>query len=350
MFFASDNGSPALPQVMAALMAANHGPAPSYGADPLMDLVRAQIRALFEAPEAAVYLVATGTAANALALATLTAPWGAIYCHRHAHIEEDECGAPEFYTGGAKLVLLDGDHAKIAPTALAETLANAAGAGVHNVQRGMLSLTNATENGTIYRPAEVRALTAIARSHAIPTHMDGARFANALVSAGCTPAEMTWRAGIDILTLGGTKNGLMGVEAVVIFDPARAWQFELRRKRAGHLVSKHRYLSAQMAAYLTDDLWLKTAATANARAARLSQGIAATPHAALVHPTDANSVFAAWPHRCHVAAQAAGAGYYLWPGTQSLDGNPDQPLTARLVCSWNTTDTEIDQLLALIRP
>ena len=350
MFFASDNGSPVLPQVMAALVAANHGPAPSYGADALMDLVRAQIRALFEAPEAAVYLVATGTAANALALATLTQPWGAIYCHRNSHIEEDECGAPEFYTGGAKLVLLDGDHAKIAPTALADALTNAASAGVHNVQRGMLSLTNATENGAIYRPAEVAALSAMARSHGIPSHMDGARFANAVASAGCSPAEMTWRAGIDILSFGGTKNGLMGVEAVVIFDPARAWQFELRRKRAGHLFSKHRYLSAQMAAYLTDDLWLKTAATANARAARLSQGIAAIPGAALVHPTEANSVFAAWPRQGHGVAQAAGAGYGLWPGTQNLDGTPDELLTARLVCSWNTTDTEIDKLLALIRP
>lgn len=348
MFFASDNAAPVLPQVMAAIAAANQGFAPSYGGDTLMDQVRLQIRTLFEAPDAAVYLVATGTAANALSLATLTQPWGAIYCHRHSHVEEEECGAPEFYTGGAKLVLMPGDHAKIAAQALAEALANAAGAGVHNVQKGMLSLTNATENGAIYRPAEVAALTAIARSHALPSHMDGARFANALVTAGCTPAQMTWRAGIDILSLGGTKNGLMGVEAVVIFDPARAWEFELRRKRAGHLFSKHRYLSAQMAAYLTDGLWLETAARANAMAKRLSRGVAAIPGTALVHPTEANSVFASWPRRVHVAAQDAGARYYLWPGTQSLTGNPDEPLAARLVCSWNTTEAEIDQLLGLI--
>jgi len=348
MFFASDNGAPVLPQVMTALTAANHGFAPSYGSDALMDQVRARIRALFEAPEAAVYLVATGTAANALSLATLTEPWGAVFCHRHSHIEEDECGAPEFYTGGAKLVLVDGKHARISPEVLADRLANAAMAGVHNVQKGMLSLTNATENGTIYRPDEVAALTALARAHQMPTHMDGARFANAMVTAACSPAEMTWKAGIDILCLGGTKNGLMGVEAVVIFDPARAWEFELRRKRAGHLFSKHRFLSAQMAAYLTDDLWLTAAKAANAMAARLSQGIAALPGAMIVHPTEANSVFAAWPRKGHRRAQAAGAAYYLWPGNQTMDGPPDERLAARLVCSWNTTAAEVDQFIDLL--
>ena len=190
------------------------------------------------------------TAANALALAILTPPWGAVFCHRNAHVEEDECGAPEFYTGGAKLVLIDGPDARITPEALRATVIATAQGGVHNTQRGPVTITNATEAGTVYSAAEVAALCTVAREFGLPVHMDGARFANALVAAGCTPAEMTWKAGVDVLSFGGTKNGCMGVEAVVIFDPAKAWEFELRRKRGGHLFSKHRYLSAQMDAYL----------------------------------------------------------------------------------------------------
>ena len=348
MFFASDNGSPVLPEVMTALTAANTGPAPSYGNDPLMDQVRTQIRTLFEAPEAAVFLVATGTAANALSLAILTPPWGAVFCHRNAHVEEDECGAPEFFTGGAKLVLVEGDHAKITPATLSTALGQTPAGSVHQAQIAALSLTNATEYGTIYHPAEVRALTGLAKGTNLACHMDGSRLANALVSAACSPADMTWCAGIDVLSLGGTKNGLMGAEAVVIFDPARAWEFELRRKRAGHLFSKHRYLSAQMAAYLTDDLWLKSARHANAMAARLAAGITALTNAALVHPTEANMVFAAWPRADHARALAAGAVYNLVPPGQSLDGPPDEPLTARLVCNWCTTAAEVDAMLALI--
>jgi threonine aldolase len=349
MEFASDNTSPVPPQVLAALSAANTGAQMPYGNDTIMDQVRARVREVFEAPEAAVYLVATGTAANVLSLATFCPPWGAIYCHRVAHIEEDECGAPEFYTGGSKLVLIDGDHAKMTPAGLRRALGFTARAGVHNVQRGMLSLTNATENGTIYTPAEVSALTAEAKAYGLPSHMDGARFTNALATAGCTAAEMTWKAGIDVLSFGGTKNGLLGVEAVVIFDPAKAWEFELRRKRGGHLFSKHRYLSAQMLAYLTDDLWLENARRANAAAARLSKAISAVPGASLVHPTQANAVFAAWPRAGHKRAQEAGAHYYLWPGDQSMEGPGDEALAARLVCSWSTTDAEIDALVAAVR-
>jgi threonine aldolase len=348
MFFASDNGSGVLPQVMAALSAANTGYARSYGSDPLSDEVRRLIRQQFEAPDAAVYLVATGTAANALSLAILTPPWGAVFCHRNSHLEEDECGAPGFYTGGAKLVLVEGDHAKITPATLATALRQTPSGSVHASQIAALSLTNITENGTVYRPEEVKALTGMAQAAGLACHMDGARFANALVSAGCTPAEMTWRAGIDVLSLGGTKNGCMGVEAVVIFDPARAWEFELRRKRAGHLFSKHRYLSAQMAAYLTDGLWLSAAQKANAMAARLSAGFAALPGAQLVHPTEANAVFAAWPRKGHRKALAAGASYSLWPDSQPLDGPEDDLLTARLVCSWCTTEADVDQMLAVI--
>ncbi len=348
MHFASDNASPAHPAVLAALARANDGHAASYGADAIMARVTAAIRDLFEAPEAAVYLVPTGTAANALALACLCPPWGAVYCHRHSHIEEDECGAPEFYTGGAKLALLDGADARIAPASLEATLADAVRVGVHNVQKGALSITNITEQGALYSVAQVAALTAIAREHGIPVHMDGARFANAIVAAGCTPAEMTWRAGIDVLSFGGTKNGLMGVEAVVLFDPARAWEFELRRKRGGHLFSKHRYLSAQMEAYLTDGLWLELARTANTMGGALAQGLARVPGARLVHPTDANMVFASWSRDRHERALAAGARYYYWPKDPAPTGPADESLTARLVASWSTTTEEIDGFIDLL--
>lgn len=349
MEFASDNSSAVAPEVMAALARANTGYAPGYGADPIMAEVTERIRALFDAPRAEVRLVATGSAANALSLACLVQPWQTVFCHRNAHIEEDECGAPEFFTAGAKLTLLSGDHARIEPDALREALAFTGRAGVHNVQKGALSLTNATENGASYRPEEVARLAGIAHAAGIPVHMDGARLANALAFTGATPAEMTCGAGVDILSFGGTKNGLMGVEAVVIFDPARAWEFELRRKRGGHLFSKHRYLSAQMLAYLTDGLWLRLAQDANAMARRLSEGIAALPGARIDHPTEANEVFATLPRAAHARAMAAGAHYYLWPFDQRLDGDPEELLSARMVCSWCTTAAEVDGMLAFLR-
>ncbi len=348
MFFASDNTAPVAPEVMDALAQANQGYATPYGDDTLMSAARSRLRQVFGAPDAAVYLVATGTAANALSLALCTPPWGAVFCHRDAHVEVDECGAPAFFTGGAKLVLIDGAHARMSPDSLARALAAGDGS-VHDVQRSMLSLTNVTENGTVYSPDQIRALTGLAKAHGLPCHMDGARFANALVALGCTPAELTWKAGIDMLSFGGTKNGLMGVEAVVIFDPAKAWEFELRRKRAGHLFSKHRYLSAQMLAYLTDDLWLTLARQANAAAARLSQGFATIPGGSLVHPTEANAVFAAWPRGRHRQAKAQGAQYSLAPFSQSMDGPDAVPLSARLVCSWCTSDDDVDRFLDLIR-
>jgi len=348
MFFASDNSSPAHPDVMAALQKANTGYVGSYGADPIMEDVTAKIREIFEAPEAAVYLVSTGSTANALALATFCPPWGAIYCHRNAHVEEDECGAPEFYTGGAKLVLIDGNDAKMDPAKLRHSVKFTARAGVHNVQRGMVSITNVTENGAVYSAAEVAELASIAKEYDMPVHLDGARFTNALISSGATPAEMTWRAGVDVVSFGGTKNGLMGVEAVVIFDPKKAWEFELRRKRGGHLFSKHRYLSAQMQAYLTDDLWLNMARSANAAGGRLAQGLAAIDGANLLHPADANMTFAAFPRHMHQKAQDAGAKYYFWPFDQSLDGPSDEALSARLVCSWSTTDADVDAFLATL--
>jgi threonine aldolase len=348
MFFASDNSGPVHPKVMAALARANEGYAMPYGADAIMAAVRAQIREIFEAPEAAVYLVATGTAANSLALATLAQPYQTIFCSPEAHINQDECNAPEFYTGGAKLTLVAAESARMTPAALRQTIAGEESRGVHGPQRGPVSITNVTELGTIYAPGEIAALADVAKGFGLPVHLDGARFANALAALGCSPAEMTWKAGVDALSFGGTKNGLMGVEAVVLFDPARAWEFELRRKRGAHLFSKHRYLSAQMLAYLEDGLWLELAAGANAANARLAQGLNRSGVARYLHDPAANMSFAAFPRAAHRRLHDAGAQYYVWDG--SLEGDdPDEPLTARMVCDWSATDEAIDRFTDIVQ-
>ena len=342
MWFASDNASGAAPEIMAAVQRANEGFARSYGADAIMDRVRAQLRTVFNAPEAAVYLVATGTAANALSLALFCPPWSAVFSHPEAHIVVDECGAPEFYTNGAKLVTVEGAHGKMTPATLAQTLGRV-GDSVHSVQKGILSITNVTEAGTVYSPGEVAALTTLAKAHGLPCHLDGARFANALAATGATASEMTWKAGIDVVSFGGTKNGCLGVEAVVIFDAAKAWEFELRRKRGGHLFSKHRFLSAQMEAYLTDNLWMRLATHANAMASRLALGIAKMPQTHLLHPAGANILFPEWPEGTHERAEARGANYYRWTAPQGRE-------SARLVASWSTTTADVDGLLAAINP
>lgn len=346
MNFASDNTGPVHPRVMAALARANEGYAMPYGADDLTRAVQARVREVFEAPEAAVYLVATGTAANALLLAALAQPWQTVFCARHAHIQEDECGAPEFYTAGAKLSLVDGAEGKMDPAALRDAIAVEGSRGVHGVQPGPVSITQATEKGTVHSLGEIRALSAVARAAGLAVHMDGARFANALVALGCTPAEMTWKAGVDAVSFGGTKNGLMGVEAAVIFDPAKAWEFELRRKRGAHLFSKHRFLAAQMLAYLEDGLWLEMAQAANAACARLAAGIRKIPEARLLYDPGANIVFAEWPRAAHRRLQAAGARYYLWEG--EAEGPQDEPLTARLVADWSCTDESVTRFLDLL--
>lgn len=336
MRFASDNTSGAAPEVLAALVKANEGYERSYGADAAMARVTDLVRDLFEAPEAVVHLVATGTAANALAIATHCPPWGAVFCHQHAHIAEDECNAPEFYSG-AKLVLVPGGQGKMTPATLADALSRTGEGGVHSVQRGMLSLTTVTEAGTVYTAAEIAALTALAKAYNLPCHLDGARFANALVTTNASPAEMTWKAGVDVLSLGGTKNGCLGVEAVVLFDPARAWEFELRRKRGGHLFSKNRFLSAQMEAYLTGGLWLRLAAQANAMGHRLATGLQA--RGATIPAAPANMMFPEWTAGHHDRLEAAGAHFYRFPAPEGRE-------RARLVTSWSTTEGDVDRFLA----
>ena len=348
MFFASDNTGPVHPKIMQALGAANQGYAMPYGEDDLMEKVQARVRALFEAPEAVVYLVSTGTAANALILATFTHPWETVFCSPVSHIHEDECNAPEFYSGGAKLTLVGGANAKIDPDKLRRKIEAEETRGVHGPQRGPLSIAQVTERGTVYSVAEVTALCEIAKSYGIASHMDGARFANAIAKLGCTPAEMSWKAGIDAISFGGTKNGCMGVEAVIFFDPKHAWEFELRRKRGGHLPSKNRFLAAQMLAYLADDLWLDTARAANAATARLVTGLKQTEGTSFLYEPDANIIFAAWPRAGHKRLHEAGAQYYVIEG--ALDGDdPDETLTARLVCDWSATEKNTDRFLELVR-
>jgi len=277
------------------------------------------------------------------------APWSAIYCHELSHIEEDECNAPEFFTGGAKLRLVGGENAKIDPEQLKKMVDSGTDAFVHWPQRGALSITNVTERGGVYTVSEVAALAAIAKGHDLPVHMDGARFANALVSTNASPSEMTWRAGVDVLSFGGTKNGLLGVEAVVFFDPRHAWEFELRRKRAGHLFSKHRYLSAQMEAYLTDELWLKLARLANGAADKLRSGLKEAG-AEILFGSDANMTYASFSRGAHRRAMEGGAKYYLNDANASLDGPDGDYLGCRLVTNWASTDEDISGFLELLQP
>lgn len=346
MYFASDNCGPAHPAVMQAVADANSSYQPSYGADAMTDELRRLIRDQFEAPEAAVYLVATGTAANSLALSTLAQSWQTIFCTPLAHIHTDECNAPEFYTGGAKLSLV-GEADKMTPDQLAAAIEGWTYGDVHVSQRGPVSITQVTEQGHIYTLKEINALTGMARTYRLPVHMDGARFANALAALGCTPAEMTWRAGIDALSFGGTKNGCMGVEAVIFFDPKHAWEFELRRKRAAHLFSKHRYLSAQMIGYLRDKLWRDTATQANAACARLVAGLREIPGAVITNTPQANMIFATLPRATHQRLHDAGAAYGLFAPLKGDD--PDEALPMRLVCDWSMSDDLIDRFLDTAR-
>ncbi|QAX28942.1 threonine aldolase family protein [Leisingera sp. NJS204] len=344
MHFASDNSGPAPQQILDALAKANQGYAMGYGADAEMAEVTAKIRAVFEAPEASVYLVATGTAANVLALSTLAQPWQTVFCTRPAHILQDECNGPEFYTGGAKLTPVT-DADKMTPETLRAAIEGEEVRGVHGPQRGPVSLSQVTEFGTVYSVAEIEALGAVAREYALPVHMDGARFTNALIPLGCTPAEMTWKTGVTALSFGGTKNGCLGVEAVIFFDPGHAQEFEYRRKRGAHLFSKHRYLSAQMLAYLTNDLWLDNARTANSNCAMLAEGLQAAG-ARFTHPAQANMIFAALPRSTHQRLFAAGAIYHLWDGL--LQGPENELVTARFVCDWSLTEEQISAFLNLL--
>jgi threonine aldolase len=348
MNFASDNGAGVAPQILDAIVASSRVNAPAYGADDYTARAQLLLSEVFETKVAA-FLVATGTAANALALSALVNPWDAVFCHEEAHIHDDECGAPELFTAGAKLVGIAGEGGKVTPERLRETLERFPRGLVKSAQPGALSLSQATEAGTIYGVSEVAELISIARRNGISVHMDGARFANALVSGKTTPADMTWRAGVDILTLGATKNGALACEAVVFFDSARAASFAFQRKRGGQTLSKGRFLGAQMEAYLTDGLWLRLAEQANASARRLARRLSETPGVRLAWPAEANEVFVVAPNPMVERWRAAGAMFHDW-STRSLapECAPRKGETlVRLVASFETESREIDRLMSI---
>jgi threonine aldolase len=337
MDFRSDNVAGAAPDILQAVIEANAGTVTSYGADPYSERVEARLSEIFEKPVKA-FAVATGTACNALALSALTPAYGAVLCHEEAHIHLDECGAPELFTGGAKLVPIPGAGGKLKPDAVRNMLEQTLNGDPHRVQPAALSLTQATEAGTCYRPAEIGALAEIARGRKMKVHMDGARFANAVAHLGVAPAEVTWRAGVDVLSFGATKNGALGAEVVVFFDPALAEMFVVRRKRAGQLLSKMRFVSAQLEAYLKGDRWLALARHANAMATRIAQGLQRLPQTSLLHPVEANEVFVQLPQNVIAGLKAAGFNFYDW-----TDGAPG---TVRLVTAFNTDAADADAFVA----
>jgi threonine aldolase len=341
--FKSDNVSPVCDAIMAAINAANRGSVPSYGGDDLTRTLQAAASEVFGA-EVAIFPVTTGTAANALALAQFVPPYGAVYCHEAAHIVTDECGAPEFFSGGAKTMGLRAADGKLRPLQVEGAIAFAQDMGVHHVMPAALSLSQATEWGTVYGLAEVSALTAVAKRHGLAVHMDGARFANALVHLGCSPADATWRCGVDVLSLGATKNGALCAEAVVFFDPARARDFERRRKQGGHLWSKLRFVSAQLLAYFDHGLWLENAGHANAMASALARGLREVPGASLLQSVDANEVFVALPEAVVAALEGHGFGFYRWPLSVTETG-----VAIRLVTSYATPRAHVDEFLAAVQ-
>ena len=340
MNFSSDNAYGAWPEILAALEAASRGASPSYGDDPLTAKVRGRLSELF-AREVAVYPVISGTAANALALATLVPQHGAVFCHAESHIAVDECGAPEFFTHGAKLVALEGRDAKLDPATLERALAHFLKGFVHHVQPAALSLTQSTELGTVYTPSETAALSNLAHKHGMKVHMDGARFANALAHLGASPADVTWRSGVDALSFGATKNGALGAEAVVFFHPADAKDFEYRRKKGGHLISKMRFVSAQLDAYLEGGRWLEHAARANALAGKLAAGLRDVPGSRIAHPVEANAVFVRLPDATVKRLRQAGAAFYDW-------GPPaDGHTLIRLVTSFATPEADVERFVEI---
>ena len=348
MDFASDNVTGASEPVLATLLEAGRaGAEGTYGEDRWSRSARDALSTLFERPVTATF-VATGTAANALALQGLVPPGGGVLCHATAHVTEEECGAPEFFIGSGKLVGIPGVGGKIAPAALEKALARFPRGLARQVPAMALSLSQATECGTLYTPGEIATLSGMAHEAGLAVHMDGARFANALVELGCTPAEMTWRAGVDALSFGATKNGALACEAVLFFDGRERFGPEVARKRSGHTLSKGRLLGAQMDAYLRDGHWLDLARHANRVAGRLAEGMARLGFVQ-PWPRGANEVFVVLPGPIHAALQAAGVHYYPWEADNVAPEARPRPgeCFVRLVCSYATTATEVDRFLAI---
>ena len=338
-YLASDNQAGAHPDVLDAVSRNASGLTPPYGEDPLTLGVQRRLQDLFET-DCEVFLVATGTAANALVLSAMCRPWGAILCHEDAHIYCDENTAPELFTGGARQIGLAGDLGHPSMEAIKARVATSRENGVHNARPAVISLTNASERGTVLPPHDVAQYGDLAKELGLALHMDGARFSNAVASTGASPADLTWRAGVDALTFGATKNGAIAAEAVVFFNDRFSDGFAYRRKRAGHLWSKHRFLAAQFDAFLSNDLWLRNARHANDLAAQLSAGLAAIPGVSVPWPTQANEVFPVLQPGIDAALKAAGFDYYDWPVVPGM---------VRLVTSFATDPADVERCLEVAR-
>lgn len=332
----SDNAAGTAPEILAALAAADVGSALAYGADAVTAQLEEKVRAVFEHPTARVFPVTSGTAANALGISALCPPWGAILCHVTAHVLNSEAAASSLFAGGAAITGIDGDDFRLHPSGLEAALQSVRWGDPHHSQPAVLSLTNPTDWGTVYHASDIRALAEVAGAHGLRTHLDGARLANALAATGTSPANLTWRAGVDVLSLGATKNGGLSAEAIVAFDDAAADQLVYRTKRAGHVTSKMRYQSAQLIAYLSGDLWLRLATRANEAMSTLAAGLDKLGVES-INRADVNMVFVRLPEDAIVAAEAAGLMFY-----RTRDD------IVRFVTSWQTTDADVDGALAIL--
>ncbi len=334
--FRSDNTGRCAPALIDALAAANTGTALGYGGDPLTEELQRRFAALFETV-VRVFPVPTGTAANALSLASVCPPFGAVYCSRDAHVETSECNATGFFGGGTKLVPIPGPHGKVTADALQQAIGSAGVGLAHKSQPAAVNLVQATDLGAVYSRDEVAAIGAVAHAHGLKVHMDGARFANAVARLGCTPAQISWQAGVDILSFGVTKNGGLLADAIVVFAPDAAAQLGFHLRRAGLVWSKMRFASAQLTAYVKDGLWLQLARQANATAARIASGIASLPGVGLLAPVEANELFITMPAAALDGLHHDGFRFYR-----------RGPALGRFVCRWDTLEAEADALVAAI--
>jgi threonine aldolase len=347
MHFASDNWAGVHPKIAENLARHSSGHVSAYGTSDIDKSVEKTFAHIFER-DVSVYFVATGTAANALSIASFNKPGGITFCHETAHVAEDECGAVEYLTGGSRLSLIPGANGKMDLAALERAIARNPAAFVHGGQPMGITITQASEAGTVHSLDEIRAVSAIAKANKLPLHMDGARFANALVSLGCSPAEMTWKSGIDILSFGATKNGCWCAEAIVVFDKALDAQMPFLRKRGAQLFSKSRFIAAQFEAYFEDDLWLRSARHANSMATALADGIAKSNRARLLCNPKANEVFAILANTDIERLRAAGAVFYDWHAP-SDDSIREGETMIRLVTSFVTEAKNVDAFIATLK-
>ncbi|MBT8049246.1 MAG: low specificity L-threonine aldolase [Xanthomonadales bacterium] len=337
--FRSDNESPAAPAILAALEQANHGAAWAYADDPWSARLDDAFSELFDT-QTTVLPISTGTAANSIALAAVTPPWGSVYCHRNAHILNDEGGAPEFYGNGLRLVPVDGPDGKFTAEDMDRLVRANEGHGVHSFHPSAVSITQSSESGTVYRPDEVGAICEKARLHSMATHMDGARFANAVASLACHPGDITWRVGVQMLSFGASKNGCLAAEALLFFgDHGLQEKAERLRKRSGHLLSKMRFVSAQLLAYIDDNLWLQMAGNANRQAARFADAVSNHSEASLEYSVHANEVFVRWSPGGFERLEDAGVQFLTWPGRDDL---------ARFVFSYCTDESQTEALCSAL--